>query len=38
MATIKTRVLSALGQDNATFLDDINDLDIIFEEGIWEIA
>ena len=38
MATIKSRVLAELGQDNSSYIDDIANAELLFEDGIWEVA
>ena len=38
MATIKSRVLAELGQDNSSYIDDIANKELLFEDGIWEVA
>tara|TARA_R100000655_G_scaffold39518_1_gene74788 strand:- start:20957 stop:21913 length:957 start_codon:yes stop_codon:yes gene_type:complete len=38
MATIKSRVLQVLGENNATYIDNLTSPENIFEEGVWDMA
>lgn len=38
MATIKSRVLAALGQNNASLLDDFSNVEVLFTDALWNIA
>ena len=38
MATLKSRVLQILGENNSTYLDAIPNAEIIFEDAVWDMV